>query len=162
LREDGTPYYIGKGTGRRAWTHAKREVRPFHDKSNIIILEHNLTEVAALALERQMIKWYGRKDLGTGILRNKSEGGDGSVGAVRSAETRAKIAKAMLGVHKGRKLGPASAETRLKMSKTRLGKTTGPKSADSIAKRTATRKLNREKLLAEKDSKISVNILAIG
>ena len=81
LREDGSPWYIGKGSGQRAWKHTKREsIHPPTDMSRIILLEQNLTEVGAFAIERRIIRWYGRKDNGTGILRNKSDGGDGCSG----------------------------------------------------------------------------------
>ena len=81
LRKNGTPYYIGKGKGKRAWKHDKHELfRSPLDKSKIIILENNLTEVGALALERRYIRWYGRKDLNTGLLRNKTDGGEGVSG----------------------------------------------------------------------------------
>lgn len=82
LREDGTPYYVGKGHGKRAWTKGQGEVYPPTELWRIVIAEHNLTNIGALAIERRLIRWYRRKDTDyedgvEGILRNKTDGGDG-------------------------------------------------------------------------------------
>lgn len=86
LNEDNIPYYIGKGKNRRAFA-AHRVQLPI-EQSKIIFLEKNLSEIGALAIERRMIEWYGRIDLGTGILHNRTNGGDGGGGD--SVETRLK------------------------------------------------------------------------
>ena len=89
LRKDGTPYYIGKGKENRYL--AKHSVRIPKDPNLIVFLETNLTDIGAIALERRYIKWYGRKDLGTGILRNKTDGGEGAAGRILSDSTKQKI-----------------------------------------------------------------------
>lgn len=98
----GTPYYIGKGKGTRAYD--KHRIKVPKDKSRIVILESNLTELGALALERRLIKWWGRKDINTGILFNQTDGGDGATGNTWS---------------KGRRL---SDETKRKLSEIFKGK----------------------------------------
>lgn len=95
LREDGTPYYVGKGSGERAFKKWGKGIKPPKDQSRIFIVETDLTEERAFELEKELISKYGRKDLGTGILRNQTDGGDGSSGHkvkgwVWSEESKAK------------------------------------------------------------------------
>ena len=113
LREDKTPYYIGKGKGNRAYRRRDKGIKPPKDKSRILILKKNLTEEEAFKHEIYIIAVFGRKDLGTGILHNKTDGGDGSSGWVPSEETRKKMSEA----HKN-----PSEETRRKNSDAKKGK----------------------------------------
>jgi hypothetical protein len=159
LREDRTPYYIGKGKGNRAYKRTRKELKSPKDKSRILILKQNLTEEEAFKHEIYMIAVFGRKDLGTGILYNKTNGGEGSSGALRSEELRKKISSSMKGrtftkEHldkiskklKGRKVSEdhkkknseklkgrkLSEETKKKMSESRIGRIVTEKTKQKI------------------------------
>lgn len=97
LREDGTPYYIGKGQGKRLYEkHKRKGQKDFKpklkngsiDKNRIIFLKKNLTEEEAFRHEVYMISLFGRKDLKTGILINMTDGGDGVSGSILSEERK--------------------------------------------------------------------------
>ena len=137
LREDRTPYYIGKGKGRRLYKKGKGEVGKPTDKSRIIYLKQNITEDEAIKHEIYMIAVFGRIDLGTGILRNKTNGGDGTSGYKHTEEyvtqlklrkcseiTRQKISKANKGKPspKGMLNKNHSKETKRKISMGHIGK----------------------------------------
>ena len=88
-----TPYYIGKGKDRRAWSK-QHNVKIPTDSDYIVILECNLTEVGALALERRYIQWYGRINNQTGILHNLTDGGEGTSGKIVNSQVRSAISHA--------------------------------------------------------------------
>ena len=96
LREDGTPYYVGKGKGKRAY--AKRKgVKPPSSEDRIVFPYTNMTEEDAFQKEIELISQYGRKDIGTGILRNLTNGGEGATGLIFTQEMRGKISRARKG-----------------------------------------------------------------
>ena len=125
LREDNTPYYIGKGQGTRAWSKSRR-ISPPTDSSRISILKGTLTETEAFSEEIRLIAFYGRKDDGTGILRNLTDGGDGTSGHKPSTEHRAKQSAAITGKK-------ASQETRAKQSAAKTGKKHTPETLANMS-----------------------------
>jgi len=92
LREDGTPYYVGKGTKRRAFSKTRTINRPSKDR--IVFPYTNLTEEDAFQKEIELIAKYGRKNNSTGILRNRTDGGEGTRGRVITPELREKLRQA--------------------------------------------------------------------
>jgi hypothetical protein len=101
LRKDNLlPYYIGKGKGNRINVKHKGLSVP-KDKRLRVVMESALTNIGACALERFYIRWYGREDLGNGILINKTEGGDGWFSR-HTEETKLLISSRTKGIRKPR------------------------------------------------------------
>jgi hypothetical protein len=125
LREDRTPYYIGKGKGERAYKKSKNDIRPPKDKSRILLLKQNLSEEESFQHEKYMIAVFGRKDLGTGILHNRTDGGDGAAGVLQTEETRLKRSNAL----KGR---PRPEEVKSKIGEKNKGRKQSQEARDKI------------------------------
>lgn len=100
IRLDGTPYYIGKGRGKRAYSKQHSVWVPNRESGQIVILENNLSEVGAFAIERRLIRWWGKKHEG-GLLYNKADGGEGrsgySISRPHTEESKQKMSKAKQG-----------------------------------------------------------------
>ena len=113
LRVDGSPYYVGIASTSARPTQKHRTnrggVQVPRDRARIRVMRSGLTREEACEWEMFYIKHYGRKDIGTGILRNQTDGGDnGGLGYRHSEEHKAHMSTVLT----GRKAGP---EARKKM-----------------------------------------------
>ena len=148
LREDGSPYYIGKGKNDRI-DSPKRNIN-LPPKDRRIYLKQNISEEEALKHEIYMIAVFGRKDIGTGILRNKTDGGEGVSGWVANERQKEKLSQSLKGKPKSaeqrekmsqsqkrrwelRKDRSVSQETREKMSKSQKGRIHSPESRKKMS-----------------------------
>ena len=101
LREDRTPYYIGKGkhkhkTNQKYYrAYCGQHWIPIPPKERIIILKDDICENDAFKHEIYMISVFGRKNLGTGILLNLTNGGEGFSGFKLSEKRKSDISKRM-------------------------------------------------------------------
>lgn len=94
--DNGEIFYIGKGMGKRAkaldgrnplWQNVVKKAGGY----KVEIIATCNTEKYAFLLEKILIKHYGRRDNGTGILVNMTDGGEGVSGAIVGGETRKKL-----------------------------------------------------------------------
>jgi hypothetical protein len=150
LREDKTPYYVGKGKGRRVYLKHQKGISVPKDKSRIIFLKQNLTEEEAFKHEIYMIAVFGRKDLGMGILHNRTNGGEGTGGRNISKEEREKSSQRMIDSNPMK-----NKDIRKKVSDKLKGRKISKKSID---KRNKTRKENGVSI-SEKHREILSNIM---
>ena len=144
LRQDGTPYYIGKGKGNRCYERSHCVKVPPLDR--ILFLKKNLTEKEAYRHEIYLIFVIGRKDLQTGVLRNMTKGGEGGGhNKPHTEDSKRKIAEANKG-KKGSNHKPFpkcaanspgrifTDEHRKNLSKARTGKKHTPETIAKIKK----------------------------
>ena len=142
--EDDTIYYVGKGVDKRINAWHKNIPVPQEEK-NRRVLQKNLSESEAFQLEIEQIKLYGRLDIGTGILLNKTNGGGcGTSGYKHSDVAKAKISEAHSGENHpnyGQKASPKTVE---KMRASRLGKKASPATLEKMKESRLGKKLSPE------------------
>lgn len=159
LREDGTPYYVGKGKGKRGFESKSHRHRcPPIER---IVINYWPDEETAYAYEMFLIDFYGRIDLGSGCLRNLTDGGDKppsakgikrseefceemrtrTKGLKRTEEAKDKMRKAKL----GKKRGPHSETHKLRISKALEGNTNGKTSWGHKQTEEARKKMSQTK-----------------
>lgn len=127
LRPDGIPFYVGKGSGERAYNLLSgrsnkhhRNIVLKHGSENIIVeMMHCTSEAEAFLREELAISALRAAGV---KLCNLTDGGEGTSGIVRSPEARANSSVARIGKR-------ATAETRAKMSATRKGRVSNRKGA---------------------------------
>jgi hypothetical protein len=101
--KNNQPVYVGKGTGDRDLSHWSRgsHNKPFQDfishlkqRGLVATCERVFeteNEEEAFAKEVELIALYGRRNLKTGTLFNRTDGGEGATGAVRSEAEKAHL-----------------------------------------------------------------------
>jgi hypothetical protein len=118
--DDNSIFYIGKGTDKRAWT---KRGRSNHWKNivkkagyRVLSIKDQMSETDAFTLEKYLIVFYGRADLGEGRLVNLTDGGDGTSGYKPSEESKKKMSESQKGIVSPNKGNTYSEETRKKLS----------------------------------------------
>lgn len=118
LREDGTPYYVGKGKKNRAFLRGRHRLSPPYVPDERIIIQAFECEEDAFFAEKFLIALYGREDLGEGRLLNLTDGGENPPPAKK-------------GLGKGRRL---SEEHKKSISKGLMGHTVSEEARKSLSR----------------------------
>jgi len=100
-------FYIGIGNEKRPYNKIDRN-KYWHNIVNkvgyeIEILQENLSWEDACKVEINLIKKYGRKDIGNGLLVNMTDGGEGFTGT-HTINTKEKISKSKIENYKNLEL----------------------------------------------------------
>ena len=126
----GTPFYIGKGTKRRAWNVTQRSAAflAIHAAGGctVEIMDEFILESQAHEHEMLLIERYGRREFG-GLLVNRTDGGEGTTGIVFSDTHKARISAG----NRGKVRSP---EARARVAAAKRGKPGYRHTTESLAK----------------------------
>lgn len=117
-RPDGTPFYVGKGQGKRAYKFGQRRqwhahvVAKYGAENIIVAIYPQLSESQAFAFEISLLAGFHRAGF---ALVNLTSGGEGATGRKHRAESIEKMRQ----VQKGKIISP---EARRKMAQAKLGR----------------------------------------
>lgn len=151
-----TCFYVGKGKGGRAYDLVRRSrhhqnVINYLMKNNfpveVRIVETNLTENDAFDLERRRIAFWRAAGLD---LCNKTDGGEGVVGYVFTAEDRAKLSASCM----GRSYGPHTEEHKAKIGAALRGRI----DPEGVKQKKSKGALSRESFPDEMKAKIAESV----
>lgn len=89
VKPDGEVFYIGIGDSKRPYAFKNRNkfwksITAKYPNYEIEILKKHLSWEDACELEKILINYYGRRDLGLGTLCNLTDGGDGTLNHIVS------------------------------------------------------------------------------
>lgn len=108
LKPNGEVFYIGIGKTRnfkRAYEKGNHNNYWYNTINKygylVEVLKRKLTLDEACELEKILISWYGRMDLGTGKLVNLTSGGQGTNGHVQSEESKKRRSDKISAIYKG-------------------------------------------------------------
>lgn len=146
----GEPCYFGKGQRQRIARHITNLKKGIHENPHLQAIQNkygpivwskvrvDISEQEALSTEIALIAYFGRVNSGTGILTNRTDGGDGVSGSIWTEESREKMKKPKTEAHRqalrianlGKK---ASAETRAQMRAAKVGKIRTPQHCENLS-----------------------------
>ena len=111
-------FYVGIGKKRRPYQTTKRS--RFWNfivdrvEYTIEIIHEGLTWDEACEYEKKYIKDFGRRDNGTGILCNMTDGGEGALGTACSEENKKLLSEQRIGIPKTKKQVRKGVKTRMR------------------------------------------------
>lgn len=147
-KSDNIVFYVGKGSGRRAWYFHERNTHwtnTFKKHGCVVeIIKENLSEQDAFELEKQLVAEYAGKK-----LCNKTDGGEGVSGYRFTKEQIKRLSES----HKGLII---SEESKRKMSESKKGRVNPPHVREFHRKRMIGNKIGSlRKITPELKAKLS-------